>query len=260
MLTQWLAARAGLAYLRIDPLKVDVGKVADTMSAAYAERHKVLPVQVTPSEVVVATADPPDRLDRRGRAPGAPLGAQGDRQPARHRALPGRILRPGEIDQGGAEGGRKRSGGSFEQLVEMGEPTTVDANDQHVMNIVDWLWQYAFDQRASDIHLEPRRDTACPLSHRRHPASGVPVPAGGDDRHDSRIKLLGRMDVIEKRRPQDGRIKTRTVGGQEIELRLSTLPTAFGEKMVMRIFDPEVLVKDLAELGFPTRTRSAGTS
>ena len=58
MLTQWLANRAALPYLRIDPLKVDVGKVADTMSAAYAERHKVLPVQVLPNEVVVATAEP----------------------------------------------------------------------------------------------------------------------------------------------------------------------------------------------------------
>jgi general secretion pathway protein E len=67
----------------------------------------------------------------------------------------------------------------------------------------------------------------------------------------ARIKLLGRMDVIEKRRPQDGRIKTRTNNGQEVELRLSTLPTAFGEKLVMRIFDPEVVVKTLPELGFP---------
>ena len=67
----------------------------------------------------------------------------------------------------------------------------------------------------------------------------------------ARIKLLGRIDVIEKRRPQDGRIKTRTADGQEVELRLSTLPTVFGEKMVMRIFDPEVVVKTLPELGFP---------
>jgi general secretion pathway protein E len=66
----------------------------------------------------------------------------------------------------------------------------------------------------------------------------------------SRIKLLGRMDMVEKRRPQDGRIKTRTVEGKEIELRLSTMPTAFGEKLVMRIFDPEILVKDFAALGF----------
>lgn len=57
-LSEYLATRAGLAYLRIDPLKVDVGRVADSMSATYAERHKVLPVQVTAKEVVVATAEP----------------------------------------------------------------------------------------------------------------------------------------------------------------------------------------------------------
>jgi general secretion pathway protein E len=66
----------------------------------------------------------------------------------------------------------------------------------------------------------------------------------------SRIKILARMDVVEKRRPQDGRIKTRTSAQQDIELRISTLPTAFGEKLVMRIFDPEVLVRDFKELGF----------
>ena len=142
---------------------------------------------------------------------------------------------------------------NFEQLVEMGAANKqVDANDQHVINIVDWLWQYAFDQRASDIHLEPKRE----FSVIRFRIDGIlhqvyQVPAAVMIAMTARIKLLGRMDVIEKRRPQDGRIKTRTPGGQEIELRLSTLPTAFGEKMVMRIFDPEVVVKTLPELGFP---------
>jgi len=68
------------------------------------------------------------------------------------------------------------------------------------------------------------------------------------------------MDVIEKRRPQDGRIKTRTPDGLEVELRLSTLPTAFGEKLVMRIFDPEVLVRDFSELALPTRNRRSGAT
>jgi general secretion pathway protein E len=116
---------------------------------------------------------------------------------------------------------------------------------------VDWLWQYAFEQRASDIHIEPRRE----LGIVRFRIDGVlhqvyQIPMAVMAAMTSRIKLLGRMDVIEKRRPQDGRIKTRTAGGQEVELRLSTLPTAFGEKLVMRIFDPEVLVRDFAELGF----------
>jgi general secretion pathway protein E len=140
----------------------------------------------------------------------------------------------------------------FEQLVELGrQGRNVDANDQHVVNIVDWLWQYAFDQRASDIHLEPRRDAASVrfrIDGVLHSVYQVPPPV----MHAmiSRMKLLGRMDIVEKRRPRTDRIKTRTADGREIELRLSTLPTAFGEKLVMRIFDPEVLQRDFGELGF----------
>ncbi|HOM21946.1 MAG TPA: GspE/PulE family protein, partial [Ottowia sp.] len=126
-----------------------------------------------------------------------------------------------------------------------------DANDQGVIQVVDWLWQYAFDQRASDIHLEPRREQGVirfRIDGVLHPV--YQVPAGVMNAITARIKLLGRMDVVERRRPQDGRIKTRSPGGEEIEMRLSTLPTAFGEKLVMRIFDPDTAVKDLAALGF----------
>jgi general secretion pathway protein E len=141
---------------------------------------------------------------------------------------------------------------NFEQLVEMGKAKgSLDANDQHVVLIVDWLWQYAFDQRASDIHVEPRRDMGIVrfrIDGVLHQVYQIPMPVL--NAMTSRIKILGRMDVVEKRRPQDGRIKTRTPTGQEVELRLSTLPTAFGEKLVMRIFDPEVLVRDFTDLGF----------
>jgi general secretion pathway protein E len=116
---------------------------------------------------------------------------------------------------------------------------------------VDWLWQYAFEQRASDIHIEPRREQGIV----RFRIDGVlhqvyQIPAGVLAAMTSRIKILARMDVVEKRRPQDGRIKTRTPDAGDIELRISTLPTAFGEKIVMRIFDPQVLVRDFRELGF----------
>jgi general secretion pathway protein E len=152
-----------------------------------------------------------------------------------------------------AERGREIAGTlrNLEQLVELGRTGELDAKDQHVVSIVDWLLQYAFEQRASDIHLEPRRE----MSLVRFRIDGVlhqvyqlptPVMAGVT----SRIKILSRMDVAEKRRPQDGRIKTRAPGGKEVELRVSSLPTAFGEKLVMRIFDPEVLVKDFSQLGF----------
>src|SRR5690606_27803616 len=155
--------------------------------------------------------------------------------------------------KGAAGSAEKRSElSNFEQLVELGKSNRqLDANDQHIVNIVDWLWQYAFDQRASDIHIEPRRE----IGQVRFRIDGVlhnvyQLPAPVIAAMTSRIKILGRMDVVEKRRPQDGRIKTRTADGDEVELRLSTLPTAFGEKLVMRIFDPEVLVKDFTDLGF----------
>ena len=251
-LTQWLAARSGLTYLRIDPLKVDVGKVADVMSAAYAERHRILPVQVTPHEVVVATAEPflTDWV--------AEVERQSRRSVRRVLANPTDITRYmaeffalAKSVRAANKAGNNASS-SFEQLVELGRSNKqLDANDQSVVQVVDWLWQYAFDQRASDIHLEPRREQGVirfRIDGVLHPVYQMPM--GVLVAMTARIKLLGRMDVVEKRRPQDGRIKTRNPGGDEVEMRISTLPTAFGEKMVMRIFDPDTTVKDLSALGF----------
>ncbi|MEO6972958.1 MAG: ATPase, T2SS/T4P/T4SS family [Rhodoferax sp.] len=252
-LTQWLAGRAGLDYLRIDPLKVDVGKVADIMSAAYAERHRVLPVQVTATEVVVATAEPfitdwvaeVERQSRRSvrRVVASPQEIQ--RFTAEFFALAKSVRAAQKAGSGNAAA-------SFEQLVELGKTSKqLDANDQGVVQVVDWLWQYAFDQRASDIHLEPRREQGVirfRIDGVLHPVYQMPM--GVLNAMTARIKLLGRMDVMEKRRPLDGRIKTRNPRGEEVEMRLSTLPTAFGEKMVMRVFDPDTTVKDLDALGF----------
>ena len=253
IISQWLAGRANLNYLRIDPLKVDVGKVADAMSSFYAERHKVLPVQVTPTQLVVATSEPfvTDWV------------AEVERQARRSVRLV--VANPIDIAKYTAEffslaksvkaalkSGSGTGTASFEQLVELGKTSKqLDANDQGVVQVVDWLWQYAFDQRASDIHLEPRREQGVirfRIDGVLHPVYQMPMAV--HNAMTARIKLLGRMDVVEKRRPQDGRIKTRNPRGDEIEMRLSTLPTAFGEKMVMRIFDPDTTVKDLDGLGF----------
>ncbi|WP_150430816.1 GspE/PulE family protein [Dechloromonas sp. CZR5] len=253
-LTEWLAGRTGLDYLHIDPLKIDFTGVAEVMSSAYAARFGILPVQVTTREVVIATAEPFVRewvveLQHILR-----------KEIRRVMANPDDIGRylveffnlAKSVKKAAARGEVTSGLSSFEQLVELGKGNrTFDANDQHIVHIVDWLWQYAFDQRASDIHIEPRRD----LGIVRFRIDGVlhqvyQIPMAVMNAMTSRIKLLGRMDVIEKRRPQDGRIKTRTPAGQEVELRLSTLPTAFGEKLVMRIFDPEVLVRDFRSLGF----------
>ena len=255
-LTEWLAERSKLPFYRIDPLKVDFTKVADVMSASYAARFNILPVEMNMDTLVVATADP------------FSLDWEAEIAKVSRRVIRRVIANPLDIAQYTSQffalaksikKANKSTGqdlalrNNFEQLVEMGKTNKqVDANDQHVINIVDWLWQYAFEQRASDIHLEPKRD----IGTIRFRIDGVlhqvyQVPAVVMIAMTARIKLLGRMDVIEKRRPQDGRIKTRTAGGQEVELRLSTLPTAFGEKLVMRIFDPDVVVKTLPELGFP---------
>ena len=252
-LTQHLARRAGLEYLRIDPLKVDAGKVSDTMSASYAERHKVLPVQVTPAEVVVATSEPfiddwVAEVERQSRRTVRRVVAN----PAEIKRYTGEFFALARSVRAAIKSGSGAGTTSFEQLVELGKSgKQLDANDQGVIQVVDWLWQYAFDQRASDIHLEPRREQGVirfRIDGVLHPV--YQVPPGVMNAITARVKLLGRMDVVEKRRPQDGRIKTRNPGGDEIEMRLSTLPTAFGEKLVMRIFDPDTAVKDLAALGF----------
>ncbi len=252
LLTQWLAKRSGMDYLRIDPLKVDVGRIADAMGAAYAERHKILPVTVLPSEMTVATSQPfvtdwVSEVERQSRRTVRRVLAS----PQEIQRFTAEFYALAKSVRAAAKSG-SNSGASFEQLVELGRSNKqLDANDQGVVQVVDWLWQYAFDQRASDIHLEPRREQGVirfRIDGVLHPVYQMPM--GVLNAMCARIKLLGRMDVIERRRPQDGRIKTRNPRGDEIEMRISTLPTAFGEKMVMRIFDPDNAVKDLDALGF----------
>ena len=256
VLTQWLADKSGQPYYKVDPLKVDVAAVTDVISSAYAIRHKILPVEVHENRVVIATAEPNVR-SWETELSHVNKGIDIERV----------ITNPLDISRFLNEfysvshsirratsdtANRKNAGiGNFEQLVELGKSGNLDANDQDIVQIVDWLLQYAFEQRASDIHLEPRRDKA----HIRFRIDGMlhfvyDMPPLVMNAVTSRIKVLGRMDVVEKRRPQDGRIKTKLQDGAEIELRLSTMPTAFGEKLVMRIFDPIVLTKDFTALGF----------
>ena len=253
-LTVWLAGRANLPYLKIDPLKVDVAAVTVLVSYAYAGRYRILPVEVDADKVVVATAEPwvTEWREELGKM--------------LHRKVEAVISNPRDITRylvefyaltesvkrafGRAEGRNAAGALNLEQLVELGRTGKLDADDRYVVNIVDWLLQYAYDQRASDIHLEPRRDNSdirFRIDGVLHPVYQLPSLVMGAV--ISRIKVLGRMDLAEKRRPQDGRLKTRTPSGGEVELRLSTMPTAFGEKMVMRIFDPEITVRSFEGLG-----------
>ncbi len=252
-LTLWLCEESGQEYLRIDPLNINVNAVTEVMSYAFAQRHNMLAVEVTDEVVVIASAQPymyqwETMLT----------------QTLRGRRIRRVITNPADLTRymlefytmarsvaKAQDAGLEVSGvANFEQMLELGQMKSPEANDAHIVNIVDWLLQYAFDQRASDIHIEPRRDKGLI----RFRIDGVlhhvyELPHLVNAAVTSRLKILGRMDVAEKRRPQDGRVKTLSPDGEEIELRLSTLPTAFGEKMVLRIFDPDVLLRSFSELG-----------
>ena len=260
-LNRWLAKKAGINYVRIDPLKIDVPAITAMMSFEYAKSHHILPIAVTDDSVEIGT-DQPFYQDWQ-------INIAHIIAPKKIKTV---LLSPDQINRyrqefyqvtkaiAGATTRQKRAAADItnvEALLQLGNAAYIenpDANDQHIVKIVDWLLQYAFDQRASDIHLEPRRD----IGKVRFRIDGVlhtvyEMPAGIMTAVIARIKILGRLNVAEKRKPQDGRLKTRTPKGQETELRLSTLPTAFGEKMVMRVFDPEVLVRTFEQLGLTGR-------
>ena len=254
LLTEWLAGKVGLPYLHIDPFKIDFAAVTKVMSNAYAERYRILPVGVTAREATIATCEPfmrdweeplkqVLRLDIK-RVIANPLDIRS--YLVEFYNLARSVKGAASKDQGAYS-----QIANFEQLVQLGRSGKLDANDQHIVHICDWLFNYAFQERASDIHIEPRREVGnvrFRIDGKLHQVYQIPTPVMAA--MTSRIKILGRMDVVEKRRPQDGRLKTVTPDGEEVELRLSTMPTAFGEKLVMRIFNPENLVKDYRELGF----------
>jgi general secretion pathway protein E len=252
-LTEWLARRCDLPYLRIDPTRIEVAQVSTLISLAYAQRHRILPVAVDAAEVTIATAEPRD------------LEWLPDLRRLLRRDIRLKVANPLDLSRytmeffgvtrsvRGAHEAKGEGPGlpNFEQLVELGSSGDVGADDQHIVHIVDWLLQFAYEQRASDIHLEPRRGTSkvrFRIDGVLHKVFELPTPVM--TAVVSRIKVLGRMDLAERRRPQDGRIKTRSPAGREVEMRLSTMPTAFGEKCVLRIFDPDTALKPLELLGF----------
>ena len=254
-LTQWLAKKLSMLYYYFDPLRIDVAKVTTLFSKAYASNYNILPIKISDDEIVVATAEPwvqswkqdlakmhsgqihcvfanPDEIKR-----------YLDEFYNFSRSLKGAGHQTGQNDNNAIQ--------NFEQLVELSKNADLDANNQHIVNLVNWLLQFAFDQRASDIHIEPRRqqgNVRFRIDGILHQVYQLPKPILNAVL--SRLKIIGRMNIAEKRLPQDGRIKTKNSNGKEIELRLSTMPTAFGEKLVMRIFDPEVLLRNYEQLGF----------
>jgi len=247
-----IAKAESLPYEKIDPLKLDQTLITATLSRPFARKHRLLPLSRENGRLRLATDDPfnLDAIEMVRNLVGGPvdtvLASKTDilkliREVYGFR----RTLQAAETDLGTGS-----SLGNLEQLFKMKSLDELESNDQHIVNAVDYLLRYAFEQGASDLHIEPKREKGvvrCRIDGVLHTVQKLPVAV-----HQaivSRVKTLARLDIAEKRRPQDGRIKTRHED-VEVELRVSTLPVAFGEKLVIRIFDPEVLLQDLENLGF----------
>jgi general secretion pathway protein E len=254
-ITTAVAEVVGVKYMKIDPLKLNLETITSCVSRPFAQKYLMIPVSEESGVVTIAVADPFDLeavedLQRTKKLKvNIVLSSKSDIQ---------KIVREfygfrSSVVEAQKEATSSVEIGNLEQYVRLKAHTEIEATDQHVVNAVEYLLQYAFDQKASDIHIEPKRDN----SHVRLRIDGVlhyihKIPKSVHPPIVSRIKMLSRMDIAEKRKPQDGRIKTNYMG-KEIELRVSTMPVAFGEKVVIRIFDPEVLLQELDQIGFYPR-------
>ncbi len=250
-----LAEESGIPCEKIDPLKLDMKMITSVLSRPFARRHSVLVLRREGKTLTVAIAEPFDlelvenlrRLTGYGISPVVSAKKDIQRIITEVYGFRSSVTAAAQTMDAGMDLG------NLEQLVQLKAVDDLEATDKHVVNAVEYMLHYALDQRASDIHIEPKRDhgqVRIRIDGVLHAVTTLPKVV-----HVavvSRIKMLARLDIAEKRRPQDGRIKTGK-GDRETELRVSTLPVAFGEKVVIRIFDPTLLLQDLAELGFYQR-------
>ena len=252
LLARLIAEDAALPFFKIDPLRLDMEMIESKISRPFARKHKMVPVAVRDGKLIVALVNPFDTVALDSYQ--TMVKQEMELVVAAESDVVGVITEQYGFRASVTKAERDLKGGfdlaNLEQYVKLKSGAEIEASDSHIVNAVDYLLQHAYDSRASDIHIEPKREFA----QIRFRIDGVlheiqRVPKLVNLAVTSRLKTMCRMDIAEKRRPQDGRIKTAREG-KEIELRVSTLPTAFGEKMVMRIFDPEVLVRDLSGLGF----------
>ena len=252
-ITEAAAKAAGVPYRKIDPLKLDMALATRTVSKPYAQKHVLLPLERSAAgRLVIAFANPFDRelIENVQRLAGMTVEPVFSAKTDILKSITEVYGFKKTLARAASDFTTGPEVANFEQLVKLSGNQEMDASDKPIVQAVDHLLRYAFENRASDIHVEPKRDASMVrfrIDGVLHPVYTLPGPV-----HSpivSRVKMISRMDIAEKRRPQDGRIKTEREG-KEIELRVSTLPTAFGEKVVIRIFDPEALVQDIAQLGF----------
>ncbi|HVR44669.1 MAG TPA: ATPase, T2SS/T4P/T4SS family [Thermoanaerobaculia bacterium] len=252
LLARLVAEDAGLEFFKIDPLRLDIEFIESKISRPFSKKHRLLPIHMRDGKLIVAVVNPFDQSSIEAYRPIAGqeirivVSAETDIMSVVNEYYGFRA----SVTKAHRDLKTGFDLGNLEQFVKLKSGAEIEASDQHIVNAVDYLLQHAYDSRASDIHIEPKREHA----QIRFRIDGVlheiqRVPKLVNLAVVSRLKTMCRMDIAEKRRPQDGRIKTEREG-KEIELRVSTLPTAFGEKVVMRIFDPDILIRDLSGLGF----------
>jgi general secretion pathway protein E len=249
---QAIAADAKLSHVRIDTLSLNAELIESKVSRPFARRHRMIPLDMVNGRLRVACANPYDMegIDSFRRIAGRDIDLVVASEPDILKAITEFYGLRHSVKKAERDLTSGIDLGNLEQLVRMKSETEIESSDQHVVNAVEFMLQHAFECRASDIHVEPKRED----SLIRFRIDGVlhdiqKMPKIVHAAVVSRIKTMSRLDIAEKRRPQDGRVKT-TKGGRDVELRVSTLPVAFGEKVVMRIFDPQVLMQDLTGLGF----------
>jgi general secretion pathway protein E len=247
-----LAAESGVPYLKVDPLRVNNDLVAKTLSRPFARHHVVIPIRRDADGLCLTVIDPFDSTLRESLESLIPepihyvVAAKNDILAIIDRVYGFRS----KVTQAEKELGPGQRAGKVVQMVELrSNDELATSSDEHVIAAVDYLLNYAYEQRASDVHLEPRLEDAVirfRIDGILHDIEIVPYAVHGAI--TSRVKVMAGMNIAERRRPQDGRIKTHRAD-REVELRVSSMATAFGEKIVVRIFDPTVLMADVQELG-----------
>ncbi|MEN8135662.1 MAG: GspE/PulE family protein [Thermodesulfobacteriota bacterium] len=251
-----VAKDRGLPFKKIDPLELDLEVVTKTIPKNYALKHLMLPFALKNGIHEIALYDP------------VKLEVLAEIERANKISIKPYICTRSDISRLLAEFFGFQSSisaaethlakpmvdlGNLEQYVKISRAGEINSSDHHITTAVDHFFTYAFDQRASDIHIEPKRHNSLV----RLRIDGVlhtiyTLPMAVHSAIVSRIKTLSRMDIAERRRPQDGRIKV-DHEDKEAEIRVSTVPVAFGEKVVMRILDSDVVFQDIEKLGFSTR-------
>ncbi len=259
-LSKWFAAKVGMEYEKVEPMNVNMESLSGLFPTAYAQRLRIVPLSVSEKEVYVGTSEPFDTdwvremsrvikkeiklkfvspLQIQTLLDELSIVSSAFKNVTRHRsAQEKKLLKDGNIEE-------------LDKLLEQSKNQAAGNKDSGTVKIVDWLMNYAYQERASDIHLEPRKglaqirfrvDGKLKIVYKMDPDLMLNVI--------SRLKILGDMKIDEKRKPQDGRIKRFLENGRKIEMRLSVVPSHYGEKMVIRIFDQQVANRDLGFIGF----------